>query len=217
MRGSLRWIAALAVVMVVAIAVFAATAEAHTGTVAISCDQVTFTFASFPTGPNAINWVVDGQSGTGSIGSSGTVVVPLNFASGDHHVTASASWTVDGGGSTSGEADLSCGSPPPPPPPPPSTTTVTTPAPPPPTVTVTTTTPAPPPVTVTVTTTTPAPPPITVTKTKTRTVVKWRTKVVYRTHVKWRRATCHCPPGSKLILVTVNGHRRYVCGVPGSG
>ena len=122
MRGSLRWIAALAVGVVVAIAVFAATAEAHTGTVAISCDQVTFSFASFPQGSSTVDWqvTVDGHQRSGSTviqGSAASFTVALGLVGGEHKVVASVSWKADGGGSASGQnLALHCaGSPPPPP------------------------------------------------------------------------------------------------------
>lgn len=215
----MRKAAGLAVAALVAVAVFAATAGAHNGTVGISCDAVTFSFTSFPEGSSTISYTVtaDGHTSGGQHTISGPAdafTVPLNLAGGVHHVSAQATWTVDGGGTASGESTIHCDGhqPPPPPPPPVFTTTVTT----------TTDVKPPPAVCPTGTTQEGTGVPIVcvrtvtkvvtkvvtvktkpVVKTRTRTVVKWRTRIVHRT------AKCSCAPG----LVLYRGH----CAVAGKG
>jgi len=195
----MKRIAALLVLFVAGLAaatLFTQAAVAHNGQISISCEEVTFNFSSFPTGPSTINWTVtvDGKPSTGtfSIGQSATETVPLHLASGRHHISASATWTVDGGGSTSFEADLHCGS----------TTTTTTehPPPPPPTITVTTTVTSPPPPPVTnIVTTTVTQPAATVTQ-PAKIVIKYRTRTIvkYKTRVKVIHSKCSCAPGTRL-------------------
>lgn len=214
-------VAGLAAAALVVVAVFAATAGAHNGTVGISCDAVTFSFTSFPEGSSTISYTVtaDGHTSGGQhtiSGPSDSFTVPLDLAGGVHHVSAQATWTVDGGGTATGESTIHCDGhhqPPPPPPPPVLTTTVTT---------TTDVKPPPPAVCPAGTTQEGTSVPIvcvrtvtkvvtkvvtvkakTVVKWRTRTVVKWRTKIVHRT------AKCSCAPG----LILYRGH----CAVPGKG
>jgi hypothetical protein len=90
------------------------TASAHNGTVSIDCSSVTFSDTGFAGGPNPIheqvlvdgNLVVD-KTFTFS-GSDATDTVALNLT-GNHTVTATEDWTVDGGGSAQATEDLACG------------------------------------------------------------------------------------------------------------
>jgi len=87
-----------------------AAAEAHNATVAVSCDQVSVSYNSFPAQPQTINWTVtvDGTTAgqgafqtTGPSGSGGgSFTAPTTV--GTHQISAIASWGTDGGGSASG-------------------------------------------------------------------------------------------------------------------
>lgn len=110
----------VAACIAVAGTVGAVTASAHTGQIAISCAKVSFSFASFPThGKNQVNLhvSVDGHSSSSQesfYGSSYSTDIQLNLANtGNHTVTASADWRVDGGGNAGPVTQqISCGSPP---------------------------------------------------------------------------------------------------------
>jgi hypothetical protein len=106
-------------VLAVALAALAAallipTASAHLGTVAVGCDSATFSYTNFGSGPNPVHEqvVVDGNVVADTTftfsGASGTDAIALNLT-GDHTVTATADWTVDGGGSAQDTETLSCG------------------------------------------------------------------------------------------------------------
>jgi hypothetical protein len=94
------------------------TASAHNGTITITCSSVTFSYDSFGSGLNSVDEkvFVDGalvvdKSGANAFtftGSDATDVVPLNL-SGDHNVSATADWTIDGGGHAEASQTLSCG------------------------------------------------------------------------------------------------------------
>jgi hypothetical protein len=89
-----------------ALLVFAAPmASAHTGTISIGCTEVDFSYQSFPsTGQNQIAQTVaiDGTTVASNTfdftGSSATDTIPITVGPGTHTVTASATWSVDGGG-----------------------------------------------------------------------------------------------------------------------
>jgi hypothetical protein len=101
-------------------------ADAHTAQIVISCDSVGFNYADFPDGANTADYSVAVSSGSGSHSgvfswtgtsfSSGAAI----HAVGTSTVTASTSWTADGGGQTSRTETLQCDAPP-------TTTTTTTP------------------------------------------------------------------------------------------
>ena len=87
------------------------------GNVTLACDSATFSYMDFGSGPNPIHEqvFVDGSLAVDKTftfsGSSGTDVVALNLT-GTHIVSASVTWTVDGGGGFVGEQEtLNCGSP----------------------------------------------------------------------------------------------------------
>jgi hypothetical protein len=90
------------------------TASAHVGTVTVACSSVTFTYTSFGAGPNPIHEqvLVDGTLVVDKTftfnGSSAQDVVALNLV-GNHTVSATADWTVDGGGHAQASETLSCG------------------------------------------------------------------------------------------------------------
>jgi hypothetical protein len=87
------------------------------GNVTLACDAATFSYLDFGSGPNTIHEqvFVDGSLAVDKTftfsGSSGTDVVPLNLT-GTHTLSATAVWTVDGGGRIVGELDtFDCGTP----------------------------------------------------------------------------------------------------------
>jgi hypothetical protein len=91
----------------------AATADAHIGTISIDCETVTFAFTRFPTGSSQIDYAirVDGtptSHGTFTVTGASATQVIANHIEGDHTVSASASWSVDRGGSAHGSAALTC-------------------------------------------------------------------------------------------------------------
>lgn len=182
---------------VVAVALFVAQAvSAHTGKVAITCTDVTFSFSDFPSGSSKIDYEikVDNVSNTGNFiiaGPTDSKKITLTLSGGTHTVYAKAFWQADGGGKIEATNTVTCAANPKCP----SgyenggtsdgvqlclktvTNTVTVPGP---TVTV----PGP-----TVTVTVPGPTKIvTKTKVKTKTVVKWKTKIV-------KKRICPIPPG----------------------
>jgi hypothetical protein len=102
-------------------------ADAHTAQIVISCDSVGFNYADFPDQANTADYSVTVSSGSGSrsgmfswtgtsFSNSGAI-----HAVGNSTVTASTSWTADGGGQASRTVTLECQAPP---------TTTTTPPPP---------------------------------------------------------------------------------------
>ncbi len=89
-------------------------ASAHTGTININCTQVVFNYQDFPAnGQSPIDETVaiDGNTAASKtfilIGSSGSDAVAITVGPGTHTVTASATWTVDGGGHASASQQLS--------------------------------------------------------------------------------------------------------------
>ncbi len=101
-------------ILVGALALIGATpAAAHDGSIAIDCETVTFAFSGFPSGNTPVDYViqVDGAttaSGTlGIVGPSATQTI-ANHIAGDHAVSASASWTVDGGGTAQQSGAVTC-------------------------------------------------------------------------------------------------------------
>lgn len=103
------------------IALFAPAASAHVGTIKIGCTSVEFSYTSFPSTGGRI-WesvTVNGTTTSKTFklkGSTGSNSISINGEDGDV-VSASATWTVDGGGSASaGPTTLSGCKPPPPPP-----------------------------------------------------------------------------------------------------
>src|SRR6476660_2268572 len=85
------------------------------GNVTLDCNSATFTYMDFGSGPNPIHEqvFVDGSLAVDKTftfsGPSGTDVVSLGLT-GFHTVSASATWTVDGGGGFVGELErLDCG------------------------------------------------------------------------------------------------------------
>jgi hypothetical protein len=100
-------------------------ADAHTAQIVISCDSVGFNYADFPDAANTADYSVAVSTGSGSRSGvfswSGT---SFSNAGAIHPVasttiTASTTWTADGGGHASRTETLECAAPP--------TTTVTTP------------------------------------------------------------------------------------------
>jgi hypothetical protein len=104
-------------------------ADAHTAQIVISCDSVGFNYADFPDAANTADYSVAVSSGSGSrsgvfswTGTSFSNAGAIH-AAGTSTVTASTSWTADGGGQASRTETLECEAPP--------TTTTTTTTPPP--------------------------------------------------------------------------------------
>jgi hypothetical protein len=103
----------------------AAPALAHKGTGgAVTCTQAYGTFADFPAN-STIREHVDIDSGakawdvTGVVSGSGTVGANYGLTgTGSHHVVATFTWDVEGGGNFVVAADVDCGTPTPPPVPP---------------------------------------------------------------------------------------------------
>jgi hypothetical protein len=99
------------------VVLFAGPASAHAGTISIGCSGVTFSFSRFPHAGATIaeSVTVDGSTTTNTFTlarSSGSNTIPINGVNTDV-VSASASWTVDGGGSaTAGPITLSGCTPP---------------------------------------------------------------------------------------------------------
>jgi hypothetical protein len=96
----------------------AAVAEAHIAQVVISCDSVGFNYTKFPNQANTASYSVTVSSGSGSqagvfswTGKSFAGSLPIN-AVGSSTVTASTTWTADGGGSASQTLTLACQAPP---------------------------------------------------------------------------------------------------------
>jgi hypothetical protein len=100
---SIRRLLVAAVVAAGASGLFASAASAHVGKITISCTRVTFSFTGFPETGGQINESVTVNGTTthhsfGLTGSSGGNSIPIGGANGDV-VSASATWTVGGGGS----------------------------------------------------------------------------------------------------------------------
>jgi hypothetical protein len=96
----------------------ASAADAHTAQIVISCDSVGFNYASFPNHANTAGYSVTVSSGNGSqsgtfswMGTSFAGSVAIH-AVGNSTVTASTTWTADGGGSASQTMTLACEVPP---------------------------------------------------------------------------------------------------------
>jgi hypothetical protein len=106
-----------------AVLLIAPAARAHEATIAVDCRAATFNYSGFPHGTSSAAYTITVNGGTVAsgvftiTGPAGTFDVVLNLT-GNASVTASTSWTADGGGSASATQSLSCGTPTPPPPPP---------------------------------------------------------------------------------------------------
>jgi hypothetical protein len=96
-------------IVLLAVAVLASfatsVASAHTFTASITCRQVVYSFASFPSGGHSLIHEQVTIDGTAVVttdftlnGSSGGNTLSINVPAGTHTVAATASWTVDGGG-----------------------------------------------------------------------------------------------------------------------
>ena len=92
-----------------ATAVLAPAASAHTGTIAIGCDAVTFSYTKVPKlGTNlvdsetiAVDGVVVVSKSFTFTGAAATDTVPISIGAGPHRVNVHASWTQSGGGKIS--------------------------------------------------------------------------------------------------------------------